>query len=262
MHAMDIRKHNRFAWDRQVERGNPYTVPVTAEAVREAKKGNWSIRLTPTKPVPKDWMPDVSGKKILCLASGGGQQGPILAAAGAEVTVLDNSPGQLERDRFVADREGLALATVEGDMADLGAFAEGSFDLVVHPVSNVFIPDVRPVWSEAFRVLRRPGVLVAGFVNPAFYLFDYPRMERDGKLEVKYSLPYSDVEQLPEEEKRRYREEGIPFEFSHTLEDQIGGQIAAGFSIAGFYEDREPEGDVHLLRKYMAAFIATRAVKP
>jgi SAM-dependent methyltransferase len=259
---MDIRKHNRFAWDKQVERGSPWTSPVDSDAVRKARRGNWAIRLTPTKPVPKDWIPDPAGKKILCLASGGGQQGPILAAAGAEVTVFDNSPKQLERDRAVADREGPALATVEGDMADLSAFAEGKFDWIVHPVSNVFVADVNPVWREAFRVLRRGGVLIAGFVNPAFYIFDFPTIERDGRLEVRHPLPYSDMESLPEEQRRRYREEGIPFEFSHTLEDQIGGQIAVGLRLVGFYEDRGPEGDANLLRKYMATYIATRAVKP
>src|SRR5205085_1973198 len=101
-----------------------------------------------------DWFPPVAGLEVLCLASGGGQQGPILAAAGARVTVFDNSPNQLAQDRLVADREGLALETVRGDMADLAAFPDARFDLIVHPCSNMFVPDVRPVWREAFRVLR------------------------------------------------------------------------------------------------------------
>ncbi len=94
----------------------------------------------------------------------------MLAAAGARVTVLDNSPRQLTQDRFVADREHLALQLVEGDMADLSQFASESFDLVFHPVSNCFVPDVRPIWREAFRVLRPGGRLVAGFLNPLVYL--------------------------------------------------------------------------------------------
>ena len=67
------------------------------EAIEEARQGRWEIVLTPTKPVPRDWL-EVEGRHVLCLASGGGQQAPILAAAGATVTVLDNSPKQLERD--------------------------------------------------------------------------------------------------------------------------------------------------------------------
>ena len=178
------------------------------------------------------------------------------------MTVLDNSPKQLERDRLVTEREGLAIATVEGDMADLSMFSDQSFDIVVHAVSNVFVPDVRPVWREAFRVLRSKGILIAGFNNPVVHLFDYALIERTGKLEVKYALLYSDVEHLTEEEKRRYKEEGIPVEFSHTLEEQIGGQIVAGFVITGFYEDYDREDDNSSLRKYMPTYIATRAMKP
>jgi ubiquinone/menaquinone biosynthesis C-methylase UbiE len=163
---------------------------------------------------------------------------------------------------LVAEREGLALATVEGDMADLGVLPDESFDIVVHPVSNLFVPDVRPVWREAFRVLRTGGILIAGFGNPAIYLFDYALAERTGRLEVKYALPYSDVEQLSEEEKRRYVEQGEPFEFSHTLDDQIGGQIAAGFVITGFYEDYDPEAGDSPLSNFMPTFIATRAMRP
>jgi SAM-dependent methyltransferase len=212
--------------------------------------------------VPHDWLPELEGARVLCLASGGGQQGPILAAAGAEVTVLDNSPRQLERDREVAEREGLAIDTVEGDMADLAMFRDESFDAIVHPVSNVFVPAVRPVWREAYRVLRGGGVLVAGFDNPVIHMFDYALVERTGKLEIRYALPYSDLEQLSEDEKQRYREEGIPFEFSHTLEEQIGGQIEAGFLIAGLYEDRDRNKEDSPLRDYMATYIATRAIKP
>jgi len=259
---VNIREHNRLAWDKQVENGNQWTVPVSPEAIAAARKGQWTVLLTPTKPVPRDWLPNLIGQQVLCLASGGGQQGPVLAAAGGHVTVLDNSPKQLERDRLVSEREGLAIATVEGDMADLSMFSDQSFDIVVHPVSNVFVPDIRPVWKEAFRVLRKKGILIAGFNNPVVYLFDYALIERTGTLEVKYALPYSDTEHLTEEQKRRYQEEGIPFEFSHTLEDQIGGQIAAGFVITGFYEDHDREDDYSPLRNYMPIYIATRAIKP
>src|SRR5512137_332335 len=164
---MDIRRYNRDAWDREVRKSNKWTVPVSADTIAKARRGDWQIVLTPTMPVPADWFPQLKGADILCLASGGGQQGPVLAAAGANVTVFDNSPRQLEQDRMVARREGLMLVTVEGDMRDLSVFADGCFDLVFHPVSNVFCPDIRPVWREAFRVLRAGRILLAGFGNPA-----------------------------------------------------------------------------------------------
>lgn len=258
---MSVREHNREAWDRQVEGGNPWTIPVGPEEIAAARAGEWTIYLTPTKPVPHEWLPELAGRQVLCLASGGGQQGPILAAAGAQVTVFDNSPRQLMRDRLVAEREGLAIAAVEGDMADLGVFPDQTFHAIVHPVSNVFVPDVRPVWREAYRVLKAGGVLIAGFDNPITHAFDYEEIERTGRLEIKYALPYSDLEQLSETEKQRYQEEGIPFEFGHTLEDQIGGQIAAGFAITGLYEDRDRNPEDSPLRAYMATYIATRAIK-
>ena len=99
---MDIIEYNREAWDREVEAGNPCTRPVESQVTEAARRGDWQIRLTPAKPVPRDWFGVLKGKKVLCLASGGGQQGPVLAAAGAHVVVLDNSPAQLEQDRLVA----------------------------------------------------------------------------------------------------------------------------------------------------------------
>lgn len=259
---MDVVTYNRAAWDRQVDQGNCWTVPVSADMVAAARQGHWQIVLTPTRPVPPEWFPPLSGADVLCLASGGGQQGPILAAAGARVTVFDNSPRQLAQDRLVAGRDGLDIVTVQGDMADLSTFADESFDLIVHPVSNTFAPDVRPVWREAFRVSRRGGVLLAGFMNPAVYLFDQALAEQQGILQVKYRLPYSDLESLSEEEKQRYVREGLPFEFSHTLQDQIGGQLDAGFVLTGLYEDNYASQEGDPLSMFMPICIATRAVRP
>jgi SAM-dependent methyltransferase len=258
---MDVLAHNREAWDGEVKRGNRWTVPVTAEEIAAARKGRWEIVLTPLRPVPREWFPALGGTEVLCLASGGGQQGPILAAAGATVTVLDQSPEQLASDRMVAEREGLAIRVVQGDMADLSLFDDESFDLIVHPVSNVYAPDVRPVWREAFRVLRPGGALLSGITNPAGYIFDWNRVEQDGTLAVRYPLPYSDLEHAPKEVLERQIREKTPVEFSHTLNDQIGGQIDAGFVIAGFYEDGSDDPD-NPLDQYMKQFFAIRAVKP
>jgi SAM-dependent methyltransferase len=255
---MDVLSYNRRAWDRQVEKGNRWTVPVGTDVIAAARRGDWQLVLTPTRPVPAGWFPALAGLDVLCLASGGGQQGPVLAAAGAAVTVLDNSPAQLARDRLVAEREGLRLRTVQGDMADLSAFPEGGFGLVFHPCSNCFVPDVRPVWREAFRVLRPGGVLLAGFCNPALYVFDDALAEK-GELVVRHAVPYSDLASLTDQERRRYLEKDEPLVFGHTLEDQLGGQLDAGFVLAGLYEDRDP---AHPLARFLPTFMATRAVKP
>jgi SAM-dependent methyltransferase len=254
---VDILTYNRHAWDREVEKGNRWTVPVGPDVIAAARQGKWEIVLTPTRAVPRAWFPELANLDVLCLASGGGQQAPVLAAAGASVTVLDNSPAQLARDREVAEREGLTIRTVPGDMADLSAFADGSFGLIFHPCSNCFAPDVRPVWREAFRVLRPGGVLLAGFGNPILYVFDDALAEK-GELRVRHSIPYSDLSSLSDEERRRYTDKGEPLVHGHTLDDQIGGQLDAGFLLDGFYEDRDP---THALAKFLPTFIATRAVK-
>lgn len=259
---VDVLAYNRKAWNRQVEQGNQWTVPVSPEQVAAARRGDWQIVLTPSKPVPRAWYPALPGCEVLCLASGGGQQGPILAAAGARVTVLDNSPRQLAQDRLVAEREGLAIRTVEGDMADLRVFEPCTFGLIVHPVSNVFAPDVRPVWREAYRVLRHGGVLMAGFMNPDWYLFDHDLAEKTREIRVAYRLPYSDLTSLSPDRLKEYMDEGWPLEYSHTLESQIGGQLEAGLVLTHLFEDRYPAGDADPMADYMSPFIATRAVKP
>ena len=259
---MDVRSYNRQAWDRQVALGNEWTRPVGPDVIARARGGDWSVVLTAVKPVPAAWFPPLRGKDVLGLACGGGQQGPIFAAAGARVTILDNSPAQLQQDLLVAAREGLHIRAVEGDMADLSPFADGSFDLVFHPVSNVFAPAVRPVYAEAHRVLRPGGVLLAGFMNPDMYIFDLEAIDLRGELIVTHGLPYSDVVNLPAAQLRRAMEEDRALEHSHTLEDQIGGQCDAGFVITAFYEDRFAEESGDVPSRYMPAFYATRAVKP
>ena len=256
---MDIRAYNRKAWDKEVEDGNPWTIPVSSETIAAARNGEWGLLLTPTKPVPRSWYPDLKGCRVLCLASAGGQQAPVLAAAGAQVTLIDNSPRQLAQDRLVAERDGLEIKIVEGDMADLSCFANDSFDLIFHPVSNLFVQDIQSVWQEAYRVLRPGGVLLAGFCNPVLYIFDIDLMDEQGKLEVRYAIPYSDLESPAPDKRQQYLETGGPLEFGHSLEDQIGGQLKAGFVLTGYFDDIDPETE---LCKYIPTFIATRAIKP
>ncbi len=252
--------HNRLAWDRQVELGNEWTVPVSAEVVERARTGDWSVVLVGYSPVPRDWFPDpLAGTDVLCLASGGGQQGPVLAAAGARVTVFDNSPAQLRRDEEVAARDRLELRTVLGDMRDLRAFADASFDLVFHPVSNLFCPELAPVWRECFRVLRPGGRLLAGFVNPDVFIFDYEALEQRGELVVRHALPYSDLTHLDAAERDRLFGPDHTLEYSHSLTEQVGGQLAAGFTITGFVEAPH---HADATARYLPGYFATRAVKP
>jgi SAM-dependent methyltransferase len=255
---MDIRSYNRDAWNREVEGGqNRWSQPVSSEIIAKARQGEFSILLTENIPVPARWFPPLQGADVLCLASGGGQQGPVLAAAGAHVTVFDNSPAQLRQDQLVAERESLSLRTVEGDAADLSMFAEESFDLIFNPVSTVFMADVRAVWKECGRVLRGGGILLTGFMNPVHYLFDLYKAD-EGILEVTHSIPYSDLTSISREELDELMEKGFPIEFGHSLTDLIGGQCSAGFVITDMYEDVMLDSPLH---NYHPSYIATRAMK-
>ena len=199
-------QYNRKAWDNQVATGNEWTIPVTPEQIQAARRGEWSLVLTPTIPVPREWYPPLIGANVLCLASGGGQQGPLLTAAGAHVTVYDNSPAQLARDQMVAQRDNLDLVTMLGDMRDLSVFPDSHFDLIFHPVSNIFVPEILPVWRECYRVLRPGGVLMAGIVNPLVYIFDFEKIDA-GELIATKKLPYADVTDLSAEKLKKFEAE-------------------------------------------------------
>lgn len=254
---MEIEEYNRVAWDRQVEKGNQWTLPVSSETVAAAREGNWNIVLTPQKPVPRAWFPELADCRVLCLASGGGQQAPILAAAGAEVTVFDNSPKQLAQDAAVAERENLQLKTVQGDMRDLSAFGADAFDLVFNPCSVSFVPNVRAVFDEVAKVLKPGATFMAGFINPMRFLFDETKMEA-GSLEVRHRLPYADETHLEAAEIEKLKADHEPFIFSHTLEDMIAGQLHAGLQLVDFFEDRD---DSECLSEYAPCFFGTLARK-
>ena len=224
--------------DRWVENGWEWGVPISQEQFSAAVSGDWQMLLTPVKPVPREWFPPLRGTKVLGLASGGGQQMPIFAAQGAECTVLDYSERQLESERMVAAREGYAIEIVRADMTKPLPFPDASFDLIFHPVSNCYIEDVQHVWDECFRILRPGGLLMAGLDNGFNFLFG----DEDDQ-EIRYSLPFNPLRDPKLMEDLRQTDSGV--QFSHTLEEQIRGQLQAGFRLLDLYEDTNGSGFLH-----------------
>jgi len=237
--------------DKWVEEGWEWGVPISHNQFVDALNGEWSMLLTPTKPVPKDWYPDLKGIKVLGLASGGGQQMPIFAALGAECTLLDYSEKQIRSDLSLAESEGYKINAIRGDMAQTLPFDNDSFDLIFHPVSNCYIEDVLHVWKECYRILKVGGTLMSGLDNGINYIFD------ENEKEINHKLPYNPLknqELLKSLENTNY---GI--QFSHTLEEQIRGQLKVGFKLLDLYEDTNGAG---LLHEYgVPTFWATLAVK-
>ncbi|MBT7765528.1 MAG: class I SAM-dependent methyltransferase, partial [Bdellovibrionales bacterium] len=176
---MEYLKTNKNFWNRYSQERGPWSRRSSKELIEKARQGEVEIFITTQKIVPQAWLPDSwQGIKVLGLAAGGGQQMPIVAAAGAEVTSFDLSVEQLQRDQEVCEEEGLSIKTVQGDMRDLSCFSDSQFDLIINPVSNCFIDDVTLVWKECFRVLTPGGVLISGSNNPVAYALDQAAYER------------------------------------------------------------------------------------
>jgi len=237
--------------DKWVEDGWEWGQPISHELYEKAKNNEWQVLLTPTKPVPKEWFCEMKDAKILGLASGGGQQMPIFAALGAKCTVLDYSEKQLQMEKLVAERENYEITIVKADMTQPLPFEDESFDLIFHPVSNCFIEDVFPVWKECYRVLKKGGILLAGLDNGINYIFD-----EEEKMLIR-GLPYNPLKDKELYEEAMKNDWGI--QFSHTIEEQIGGQLRAGFVLTDIYQDTNGTGRLHELN--IPTFYATRAVK-
>lgn len=237
--------------DQWVDEGWEWGIPISHDDFMKAKKGIWSMLLTPTKPVPREWFPDLKGKKVLGLASGGGQQMPIFAALGAECYVLDYSSKQIESEKMVAQREGYTIHTYCADMTLKLPFEDEYFDVIFHPVSNCYIEDVMHVWREAHRILKKGGRLLAGLDNGFNFLFD------EEETEVKHKLPFNPLKDSTLMEILQKNHDGV--QFSHTIGEQIGGQIKAGFEIMDVYDDTNGYGRLHEFG--VPTFWATLAVK-
>ena len=249
---MNYQDINARTIDRWVEEGWEWGIPITHEVYENACRGQWDVVLTPTKPVPHSWFGQLKGKKVLGLASGGGQQMPVFAALGADCTVLDYSEKQLESERLVAEREGYSIRIIRADMTKPLPFEDESFDLIFHPVSNCYVREVEPIFRECFRVLKHGGALLCGLGNEVNYLVD------ENETVITYSMPFDPI--AKEDQRKLLEEEDCGMQFSHSVEEQLGGQLEAGFMLTHLFGDTNGEGRLHQMN--VECYLATRAVKP
>lgn len=249
---MNYQDINAETIDRWVSCGWTWGTPIDHETYVNALNGVWDVVLTPAKPVPHRWFGDMKGKKVLGLASGGGQQMPVFSALGAVCTILDYSEKQLESEKTVALREGYDINIVRADMTKPLPFEDGQFDLIFHPVSNCYVKEVLPIWKECFRILKKGGVLLSGLDNGINY------MVNDNETMIINSLPFDPT--VNPEHLRQLQSDESGIQFSHTIEEQLGGQLHAGFIITDLFEDTNGEGRLHEMN--IPTFIAARAVKP
>ena len=213
------------------------------EDMRAAREGRVRLHFFREKELPEAWLPPLKGQRALCLAGAGGLQGPILAAAGAEVTVLDLSRAMLAKDEATARQYALPLRIAHGNMTDLSMFPDGSFDLIINPPSLMYVPDVAPVFRECARVLVPGGTLLMAAPAPVNYLCDWD--EKQQAYIACNRMPYNSAE---------HADQGDWIEFGHTMEQYLGGLTEAGFMIAGYMEEQAE--DITELN------FALKAVKP
>lgn len=250
---------NKDRWNMVArKKGNPYTIPISHEELQLGREKPIEASLTVGKKVPVEWFDKAKGNKLLGLACGGGQQGPIFATKGFDTTIMDYSEEQLKSDRLVAEREGLSIKTIKADMTKNFPFEDETFDIIFCPVSNTYIEDLENMWRESYRVLKKGGLLMVGYMNPWVYMYDSDSVwdKPDDELILKYSLPFNS---------RKLEEEGLiiidpeyGYEFSHTLETQIGGQLKAGFAMIDFYESSDPS---NRLTQFGSDYLANLCIK-
>lgn len=248
---MEYTDINAGVIDRWCREGWEWGQPLPREKYQAALQGDWNVLLTPTKPVPHAWFGTLRDKKLLGLASGGAQQMPVFAALGAVCTVLDYSEKQLQSEREYAAREGYAIDIVRADMTRPLPFADGSFDLIFHPVSNCYVREVEPIWRECARILKPGGRLLAGFDNGINFLVS------EDEERIVHKMPFDPLSdpQLMEECLR----DDLGVQFSHTYTEELGGLLRAGLRLCDLYEDTNGTGRLHEMN--INTFMAVLCVK-
>lgn len=224
--------YNKERWEELAEAGVEYSRPFLDLTPESAKK----------LVDPEGMIEEIAGKEVLCLAGGGGQQSAAFALLGANVTVIDISEIQLERDRSTALHYDVEVKTVQGDMRDLSCFPDDSFDIVWHAHSLNFLPEVQTVFGEVARVLRKGGKYRLQYTNPFIH----------GLWEVKWNgegyplgTPYTDGAEMNADDPFWEFEDGSgekkrvkgPREFRHNLGTVIKTLAGLGFVMMGLWED-------------------------
>lgn len=235
----------RAEFERAARDGDEYTQPwlsLDVEAYRACRAGRGGLPAPfGCDPAQQLIMASVQGLEVLCLAGGGGQQSAVFGLLGANVTVFDLMPGQLEGDRQAAAHYGYPVITIQGDMHDLSSLPEANYDRVIQPISTLYAYDLGKVYSGVQRVLKPGGLYYVDFAFPLLY------MAQDlGWNGSQYMLgigsPYQRGEIREAPDGKLSFSEGAPIgEYHHLLSDVLNGLIANGLQIRGVWESPRPD---------------------
>jgi SAM-dependent methyltransferase len=242
--------HNRKAWDALVRSRDRFARPAAdkdfANPLAAVDGAGWLGT-------------SIASKRLLCLASGGGRQSALYAAAGAEVTVVDISGEMLSLDRQVAAERGLPIRAIEASMDDLSVLAPASFDIVIQPVSTCYVPNVIEVYRQVARVLVAGGIYVSQHKQPASLQAAIDPASRGYELVEPYYRrgPLQPVSGSP------HREVGT-LEFLHRWEELVGGLCRAGFVVEDLLEPMHADENAEIgsfahRSRYAAPYVRIKA---
>lgn len=216
---------NRRAWDERVRRSQSHT-----EIARESDFRDPMAVIDDC-----GWLQgNVRGKRVLCLAAGGGKHSALFASAGAMVTVVDLSPAMLELDRRVARERGLNVRVIETSMEDLSGLGDAEFEVVIQPVSTCYVPDVLAVYREVARVTAPGGIYISQHKQPATLQAEVTGSPRGYLL----TEPYYRTGPLPEVIAGCLHREAGTVEFLHRWQELVGGLCRSGFVLEDLVEPR------------------------
>ncbi|MFM8213128.1 MAG: class I SAM-dependent methyltransferase [Pirellula sp.] len=248
-----IQQRNRQAYDRMVQTRHFLTQPVSAQELA-----------SPLATLDaKGWLGgNIRGWNVLCLAAGGGRQGPLYCAAGARVTVLDISSAMLQLDRQVSAHLGINYQIIQGEMSDLSMFRLDEFDLVAHPVSTCYVADVETVFTQVARVLRPGGLYISQHKQPMNLQASLEMNQGRYVVETPVGNP---AKSLAIGQSSLLREPDT-VEFAHSLDAILGGICRAGMFIEAVSEpdhanlDSEP-GTMGHRSRFIRPYLRIKARK-
>lgn len=224
---MDYRNTNQQAWDRLADTGSLFARVATDEECRKPLQALDG----------RGWLPEsVAGLNVLCLASGGGWQSILYAAAGANVTVVDLSESMLRLDAREAKRRRFQVQTVHASMDDLSMLADESFDIVHQPVSTCYVPDLKPVYAGVARVVRSHGLYISQHKQPVSLQISH----RNDRHQFVIGVEYYHEGPLPQQQDTSYRESGAT-EYLHRMDQIVGDLCLAGFVIEDLREPKRAD---------------------
>jgi SAM-dependent methyltransferase len=256
MHKPDTQQvltHNRQAWNDMARERHVLTRPAKDEELREPLRTVDAV----------GWLGDsIQGWNVLCLAAGGGRHGPLYAAAGGRVTVVDLSPDMLAHDRHMAKQHKLDIRTIETSMDQLGMLRDGEFDLVIHPVSTCYLPSLDRLFPEIARVTRSGGLYISQHKQPINLQASLDTYL--GQYVIQH--PYVDPQPVPRAREPSKLREPNTNEFAHSWTAILGGMCRAGFHISDVTEPEHaqldsPAGSFGHRCAYVPPYIRLKAIR-